>query len=117
MVINKGELWWADLGIPHGSEPGYKRPVLIIQSNNFNKSKIKTVICVVITSNEILAEAPGNVLLSKDDTNLTKDSVANVSQIITIDKDCLIECIGSLNSRIYKKIEAGIKLILEISAT
>ena len=86
MVIQRGEIWWASLPEPRGSEPGYSRPVLVVQADDFNRSRINTVIAVVITSNIRLAEAPGNVLLSRKATGLPKQSVANVSQLITLDK-------------------------------
>ena len=84
--MTRGEIWWVDLGIPFGSEPGYKRPVLIIQDNSFNESNINTIIVVPLTTNLNIATAPGNVLLSRKDTNLSKDSVVNVSQIVTLDR-------------------------------
>ena len=83
MVIHRGEIWWASLVQPSGSEPGYRRPVIVAQSNNFNISQIRTVISVIITSNLKLAKAPGNILLKKKKTGLSKNSVANVSQIVT----------------------------------
>ena len=87
----RGAIWWAELPDPLASEPGYRRPVLIIQSNAFNQSRIHTVIAVVITANLRLADAPGNVRLVASETGLPKDSVANVSQIITVDKTFLVE--------------------------
>ena len=94
MVILRGEIWWATLPAPSASEPGYRRPLLIIQSDDFNRSRINTVIAAVITSNLRLSEAPGNVLLSKKDSKLPKKSVANVSQLITVDKSFLTEKVG-----------------------
>ena len=84
--MQRGEIWWASLPEPVGSEPGYRRPVLIVQSDDFNRSRISTIIAVVITSNTRLAQAPGNVLLTKKLSGLLRDSVANISQIITVDK-------------------------------
>jgi mRNA interferase MazF len=92
----RGEIWWANLPNPVGSEPGYRRPVLIIQDDIFNQSRINTVIVVIITSNIQLAEAPGNVLLPQGVSGLSRDSVVNVSQIFTVDKTFLVEHIGSL---------------------
>jgi mRNA interferase MazF len=112
--VVRGEIWWATLPTPRASEPGYKRPVLILQSDAFNKSNINTVICVIITSNIGLARAPGNVMLSKKDSNLPKKSVINVSQIVTLDKSYLTECVGTINKNIMSKVENGIKLILDI---
>ena len=84
--MRKGEVWWAALPRPEGSEPGFKRPLLIVQSDDFNRSRIRTVIAAVITSNLKLAGAPGNVRLSKRASGLTKPSVVNVSQLVTVDK-------------------------------
>jgi mRNA interferase MazF len=114
MVMTRGEIWWVDLPDPTKSEPGYRRPVLIIQSDDFNQSRINTVICIVLTSNIRLAQAPGNILLRTKESNLPKDSVINVSQIITLDKSFLSECAGSVREKIMAKIETGIKLVLGI---
>jgi mRNA interferase MazF len=111
-VVNRGQIWWAELPEPKASEPGYKRPVIIIQSDAFNKSRINTVIVVAITSNLRLADAPGNVSLTKSRTGLNKQSVANVSQIITIDKRYLSEKIGQLDNRIIQQLDEGITLAL-----
>ena len=113
--MKRGELWWANLSEPSGSEPGYKRPVLIVQADTFNESKISTVIAVIITSNLRLAQAPGNVLLPEKQTKLKKDSVANVSQIVTIDKSFLSEKIGKLNLNLFQQVEIGLKLVLQIA--
>jgi mRNA interferase MazF len=96
MVIGRGEIWWASLPEPQGSEPGYRRPVVIIQSDRFNRSQINTVIAVTISSNLRLAQAPGNVLLPHRVSGLAKDSVANVSQVITVDKSFLSEFVNTL---------------------
>jgi mRNA interferase MazF len=112
--MQRGDIWWAELGSPQGSEPGYRRPVLIIQQNDFNQSRIATVIAVALTSNLDLAEAPGNVLLKKRWTKLPKDSVANVSQIITLNKSDLTEHISSLSALQMTEINEGIRLILDI---
>ncbi len=114
MVIHRGDIWWASLIQPSGSEPGYLRPVLVVQSNDFNASQINTIIVVVITSNLKLAIAPGNVLLKKKQTGLSKDSVANVSQLITIDKTYLSDRVGQLNANCFKKVEQGLKLVLSL---
>ena len=110
----RGEVWWATLPSPTASEPGYRRPLLIIQSDDFNRSRINTVIAVVITSNLLLTEAPGNVLLSKKDTNLPKKSVANFSQLITVDKSFLTEKVGNVSSHKLREVEAGIRLVLSL---
>lgn len=114
MVIRRREIWWATLPEPIGSEPGYRRPVLIIQSNDFNRSHIATVIAVVITSNVRLAQAPGNVLLPVGATKLPQDSVANVSQVITVDKRFLTERVGMLSSHLFEQIEEGLRLVMSL---
>jgi mRNA interferase MazF len=114
LVIGRGEIWWATLPEPVGSEPGFRRPVLVVQSNDFNRSRINTVIAVVITSNTRLAEAPGNVFLPQGVTGLPKDSVANISQVITIDKGFLTERTGLLPPEFVHRVEAGLRLILAL---
>ena len=91
MVVERGQIWWADLDAPEGSEPGFRRPVLVVQSDAFNRSRIRTVIAVALTSNLRLVEAPGNVLVPANTSGLPKDSVANVSQVLTLDKDYLAD--------------------------
>jgi len=108
----RGELWWTDFGIPIGSEPGLKRPTLIIQDNSFNRSKIRTVIVLPLTTNLNLIEAPGNVYVNKKDSKLSKDSVINVSQISVLDKSRLIKKIGELNINILNEVEIGLRLVL-----
>ena len=110
----RGEVWWATLPAPTASEPGYRRPLLIIQSDDFNRSRIHTVIAVVITSNLLLSEAPGSVLLSQKEINLPKKSVANVSQLITVDKSFLTEKIGTVSPHTLREIEAGVRLVLSL---
>lgn len=110
----RGEVWWADLPEPVASEPGYRRPVLIVQSDDFNRSRIRTVISVVLTTNLRLAEAPGNVLVTKGDTALPRDSVANVSQVITLDKTFLTERVSQVNDRIVTLVEDGIRTALAL---
>ncbi len=110
----RGEIWWATLPRPVGSEPGYRRPVLIIQSNDFTRSRIATVIVVVITSNTKLAQAPGNVFLPHNTTGLPKDSVANVSQVVTIDKNLLTERVGILTSDLFEQVEVGLRLVMSL---
>lgn len=114
MVIQRGEIWWASVGGPTGSEPGYRRPVLVVQSDDFNRSRIATVIAVIITSNTRLAQAPGNVLLPHRLTGLPKDSVANVSQIVTVDKGFLREKISILPPTITELVERGLRLVLNL---
>jgi mRNA interferase MazF len=114
VVIQRGELWWATLPEPTRSEPGYRRPVLVVQSDDFNRSRIATVIALVITSNTRLAQAPGNVFLPQKLTGLPKDSVANVSQVITVDKNLLTERIGLLPRNMIEQIESGLRLVLHL---
>jgi mRNA interferase MazF len=114
MVIVRGEIWWATLPAPVASEPGYRRPVLIIQSNDFNKSRIKTIVAAVITSNLRLANAPGNVLLSQQESGLPQNSVVNVSQLITVDKSFFTDKAGSVSAGKLKEVEAGIRLVLSL---
>ena len=114
MVIKRGEIWWARLPEPVGSEPGYKRPLLIVQANEFNKSRISTIIAVAITTNIRLAAAPGNILLSSKQSKLPKKSVVNISQIITIDKSFLTEKVHTLSSTIMATIEDGMRLVLKL---
>lgn len=108
----RGEIWWANLPKPAGSEPGYRRPVLVIQDDIFTQSRINTVIVVIITSNTQLAEAPGNVLLPCETSSLSRDSVANISQIFTVDKTFLVERIGSLSDYLQEEIDEGLRTIL-----
>ena len=110
----RGAIWWADLPDPVASEPGYRRPVLIIQSNAFNQSRIHTVIAVVITSNLRLTGAPGNVRLDTRESGLPKDSVANVSQIVTVDKTFLVEKCGQLGDDTILAIDDGVRLVLSL---
>jgi len=114
MVIRRGEIWWATLPEPFGSGPGFKRPILIVQSDEFNKSKINTVVAAVITSNIRLAAAPGNILLSPQKSKLTKKSVINVSQIITLDKSFLTERVSILPSDIIAEVDEGLRLVLKL---
>jgi mRNA interferase MazF len=112
--VRRGEVWWAELPGPVASEPGFRRPVLIVQSDHFNLSRIRTVIVVVLTTNLRLAEAPGNVPFSKEDTALPADSVANVSQIVTLDKTFLAERVGQVSDRIMMSVEEGIRMVLAL---
>ena len=114
MVVQRGEIWWAELPEPTGSEPGYRRPVVIVQSNDFNRSRIATTVVVAITSNLNLAQMPGNVLLPKKATRLAKDSVANVSQIFTVDKVFLTEKVGDLPIYLLEQVENGLKLVMNL---
>jgi mRNA interferase MazF len=112
--VYRGEIWWASLPDPLGSEPGYRRPVMIVQADVFTQSRINTVIVVILTSNTRLAEAPGNVLLPHDATGLPKDSVANVSQIFTIDKTFLVERVGTLPEDLQDEVDEGLQTVLSL---
>ena len=107
-------MWWADLDERRGSSPGYRRPIVVVQADAFNRSKMQTVIAVVLTSNLALAEAPGNVLVTREASRLAKDSVANVSQIVTLDSDHLTERSAKLPPRTVAAIEAGLRLVLDL---
>ncbi|MDZ7318167.1 MAG: type II toxin-antitoxin system PemK/MazF family toxin [candidate division KSB1 bacterium] len=113
MVINQGDIFWVDLGEPAGSEPAYRHPHVVIQNNVFNRSRINTVVVCAITSNLKRASSPGNVLLNKNEANLPKASVVNISQIFTVNKSDLVEKIGTLSRKRIDQILNGIKLITE----
>lgn len=110
--MHRGEIWWANLPDPVGSEPGYRRPVIVVQDDTFNQSRINIVIVVIISSNLQLADAPDNVLLPREVSRLPKDSVANVSQIFTLDKQFLIEQIGSLPDALQQELDEGLRTVL-----
>ena len=112
MVISQGDVWWADLGYPVGSAPGFRRPVVVVQGDALNRSKIATAVCVPLTSNLRWADAPGNVLLSARASGLPKDSVANVSQIVTLDRSVLTERVGKLSGPKLKLLLSGIDVVL-----
>ena len=112
MVIAQGEVWWADLAEPIGSAPGYRRPVIVLQSDPLNRSQIATVVCVVLTSNLRWSIAPGNVLLAAKHTGLDRDSVANVTQLVTIDKRQLAERVGKVPRKQIEGVFSGIDLIM-----
>jgi mRNA interferase MazF len=110
--VKRGEVWWASLPAPTDSGPGFCRPVLIVQSNPFNQSRIATIIVAVITSNLALSDAPGNVRLAKKASGLSKASVVNVSQIITMDRELLTSQVSMLTAPIMQRIDEGLKLVL-----
>ena len=112
MVISQGEIWWADLLSPKGSGPGFRRPVVIVQCDALNRSRIATVVCVPLTSNLKWALAPGNVHLAARFTGLPKNSVANVSQIIAVDKNLLTACVGRLPRAKLELLMSGIDIVL-----
>lgn len=112
MVVAQGDVWWADLGSPSGSGPGFRRPVVIVQGEAFNKSAIATVVCVPLTSNLRWADAPGNVLLAPRMTGLPRESVANVSQVVTLDRSLLTDRVGQLDASRMGLVLAGIDVVL-----
>jgi mRNA interferase MazF len=112
VTVSQGEVWWADLGEPRGSKPGFRRPVLVIQGDALNRSRIATAVCVALTSNVKWASAPGNVLLSESATGLPKESVANVSQIVTLDKSELTAQVGKLPKAKLELVLSGVDVIL-----
>ena len=112
MVIAQGHVYWVNLPDPTGSGPGFRRPVVVVQGDSLNRSRVRTVVCVPLTSNLGWAEAPGNVILSARVTGLPKDSVANTSQIVTLDRELLTEEVGKLSKRQLELILAGIDIIL-----
>ena len=111
-MIAQGEVWWADLAEPAGSEPGFRRPVVVVQGDAFNASALRTIVCVVLTSNVKWGEAPGNVVLPARATGLPKPSVANVSQLVPIDRDALSERAGRLSASNLELVLAGIDVVL-----
>jgi mRNA interferase MazF len=113
MVVNQGDIFWVELGEPSGSAPGYRHPHVVVQNNLFNQSRINTTIVCTLTSNLERAKSPGNILLSKGETNLPKRSVVNVSQIVTVDKSDLVEKIGTLSSQRILQILEGVSLVLQ----
>lgn len=111
-MISQGEIWWADPGEPEGSAPGFRRPVVVVQSDSFNRSRIATVVCVPLTSNLHWADAPGNVELDSATTGLPTDSVANVSQLVTVDRATLTECVSKLPDAKLDLVLYGIDIVL-----
>ena len=109
-----GEVWWADLPDPTGSAPGYRRPVVVIQSDEFNRSRIQTVIVAALTSNTRLAAAPGNVTIGKRGTGLARESVVNVSQLLTLDKRILTDRAGRLSAAKVREVQDGLRLVLAL---
>lgn len=112
MVISQGEVWWAALPAPTGSAPGYPRPVVVVQGDAFNRSSIRTVVCVPVTGNLKWADSPGNVLLAAHQSGLPRDSVANVSQVTTIDRSVLTDRVGKLGESKLELVLAGLDIVL-----
>jgi mRNA interferase MazF len=114
VVIGRGEIWWADLAEPRGSEPGFRHPILVLQADAFNRSRLRTVVGVVVSSNTRLLDAPGNVLLPAKAVGLPRDSVANVTQFVTVDRDYLEERAGRVPPKTMARVEAGLRLVLDL---
>ena len=110
--MKRGEIWWASLPAPTGAGPGFRRPVLVLQSDPFNQSRIATVVVAAITSNLALAEAPGNVRLGRNDSGLSKASVVNVSQIVTLDRCVLTQRIRAVPGTTLRNVDEGLRLVL-----
>ena len=115
MVIHQGEVWWAELGEPRGAEPGYRRPVVVVQSDTFNRSRIGTVVVAAVTSNLNLARAPGNVSVPAGDSGLPRDSVVTVSQLLTLDRRFLGKRAGVLAQEAWAAVASGMRLVLGLS--
>lgn len=111
-MVSKGELWWVDFGDPTGSAPAYRRPAAVVSSDRFNRSRLATVIVAAVTSNLRLAKAPGNLRLSKSDSGLPKESVVNVSQLMSIDRDLLGSRIAVLKTPQLRALDEGLRLVL-----
>lgn len=114
MVVERGGIWWADLGTPDGSEPGYRHPVIIVQSDAFNRSRLRTIIAAMLTTNLRLVDAPGNVLVPRKESGLPRDSVANVSQLLIIDRDFLLENVGRIRRALLNDLDRGLRLVLDL---
>jgi mRNA interferase MazF len=112
--IRRGKIWWADLPEPRRSEPGFRRPVLVIQADSFNRSRIQTVIVAVITRNLQLAEAPGNIFLPARSSGLPRDSVVNISQVLALDRDFLGERVAAIPAPLQLAVHAGLRLVLHL---
>ena len=115
MEVVRGEVWWADLPEPVASDPGGTRPILVVQANPFNRSRMATVLAVILSTNERLAFSPGNVVLSTRDTGLKQASVANVSQIVTADRTFLRERIGRIRAEAMARVDSGLRLVLGLT--
>lgn len=112
MVISQGDVWWADLPVPTGSEPGYRRPVVVVQGDTFNRSSIRTVVCIPVTGNLKWAATPGNVPLTARQSGLQRDSVANVSQVTALDRSALTERVGKLSQLKMDLVLSGLNVVL-----
>ena len=114
MVVARREVWWADLDVPRGSEPGFRHPILIVQADAFNRSRLRTILGVILTSNMRLLDALGNTLLSAASTGLPKDSVANVTQIVTLDASYLSARVGQASRKLMAHVDSGLRRVLDL---
>ena len=114
MVVSRRDVWWASLAELRGSGPGFRRPILIVQADAFNRSRLRTVLGVILTSNVRLVDMPGNVLLPARSTGLPKDSVANVTQIVTLDEDYLSRRVGQVSPSLMTRVDASLKRVLAL---
>ena len=114
-MIRRGDIWWAELADPRGSESGFRRPVVVVQADSFNRSQIGTVVVAAISSNLDLAEAPGNVAVSRRDSRLPRNSVVNVSQLLTLDRRFLAKRVSHLPGQVIEEIDSGLRLILSLA--
>ena len=114
MLIQRREIWWADLPAPRGSAPGYRRPFLVVQAEAFNRSRIRTIIGVTLTTNLRLLDAPGNVLIPPEESGLPDPSTANVTQVVTVDRGFLSRKAGRISPDLMEQVEAGLRLVLEL---
>ena len=114
MELNRGEVWWADLPDPVGAAPGYRRPVLVVQSDAFNRSRLATVMVVALTANLRLVDAPGNVLIPARASGLPRDSVANVSQVLTVTREVLTERLARLSGNLMRQVDDGLRTVLAL---
>ena len=111
-MIGRGDVWWADLGPARGSAPAFRRPALVISADSFNRSQIRTVLVAAITTSQRLARRPGNVILPSGAGGLDRESVVNVSQLATVDKDQLVERLGTLSAGFMRQVDVGLSLVL-----
>ena len=114
MVVERGSIWWAELPHPRGSEPGFRRPVLVVPADAYHRSRLQTVVAVVLTSNLALVAAPGNALIPGKASGLPKDSVANVTQVLTLDRDFLRDPAAKLPPKLLQQVDAGLRLALAL---
>ena len=114
LEARRGDIWWADIPEPVGSGPGFRRPVLVIQADLFNATGIRTVIAVMLTSNQRMAELPGNVAVPGSACGLNKDSVVNITQVLTIDRALLTDHAGTLPPRFMKAVSEGLRMVLAL---